>query len=264
MNMYARLFGSVVVVLLFTSAASASLIAYNDFGGSTDYGGGNGTGYLGGNVTAFTKSTGGFLKDYATGLTTSVNMSLSCGTLAWTAYQGAALAAGKDAYNVFNGIVNPYGLIGSNSSGASYGPYTITFTGLNAGEKYDIVLYGDRAWPGTPVPDATTRASDAYTISGAAAYQNISSTGISGATATMNVGNNTAAGYVAHYTNIQPGGVNNNSFTITLTSPNVDGDGAWRLNAMRLEAIDAVPEPVTLGLLGLGGLGILLRRRSAR
>jgi len=249
MNVYVRLFGSVVAVLLFTSAASASLIAYNDFGGS-------GSGYLGGNVTAFKLSSGGLLKDYATGVTSGVTMSLSCGSSAWMSESyGAPLASGKDAYNVFNGIVNPVSMTASNSTGSGYGPYTITFTGLNASEKYDIVLYGDRAWTGGG--GVTENTSNVYTISGAAAYENISSTGVSGATATMNCGNNTATGYVAHYTNIQPGP--GNSFTITLTASG--GDGAWRLNAMRLEI---VPEPMTLGLLGLGGLGVLLRRRSAK
>jgi len=233
----------VALVLLMTSAAPAGFICYNDFGGT-------GSGYSGGNVTAFTGATGGTLIDYDTGASTGITMALDTGGGYWFRDEGG-MTAGTPAYDVFNGKVNVAGQMGN----ANASPYVITFTGLDPSGLYEVVLFGDRSFFDPP----TGATLNVYTISDtetASSFTNVSSGTISGAnneTATMNVGNNTPTGYIGHYTNIRSG--SDGDFRITVTA--AGGDSAWRLNAMAL-----MPEPATLALLGLGLAGCLRRFRK--
>jgi hypothetical protein len=59
---------------------------------------------------------------------------------------------------------------------------------------------------------------------------------------------------VAHYANVVPSATGSFSLNLMLTS----GDTSGRINGIRLAV---VPEPASLGLIGLGGLGLLARRR---
>ena len=232
---HARSLVGISFVLWAATAAHASFAAYNDFGG-TD------SGYDGGNVTAFTASAGGELIDYDTGESVGVTMSLS------TAIDpaGGALTEGTPAYDYFYGRVNVDGYMYHDYKH----PYTITFTGLDPNKTYEVVLFGDEGAEGLETMNV-------YQILSADSFDNESSGTISGDNneiATMNVGYNSLTGYVAHYTNIQPGA--DGDFMIRIRAGGEDG--IWCLNALRLST--HAPEPSSLALLGIGGM-VLLRRR---
>lgn len=233
---YVYSLAGVSLVLLAATAAQASFVAYNDFGGTE-------SGYDGGYVTAFTGSAGGGLIDYDTGESVGVSMSLS----AAIDPGGGALTEGTPAYDYFHGCVNVDGYMYHDYRH----PYTITFTGLDPNKTYDVVLFGDEGVAGLETMNV-------YQILSADSFDNESSGTISGDNneiATMNVGYNTLTGYVAHYTNIRPGA--DGDFIIRIRA--ASEDGIWCLNALRL----STPEPSSLALLGIGGMVLLRRRRFA-
>ncbi|MBN1787606.1 MAG: PASTA domain-containing protein [Sedimentisphaerales bacterium] len=161
-------------------------------------------------------ASSGELIDYATGTGTGVTASLTeyggvvwqpqvgCLTSCWSG--GYDPAPGTDAYNTFNGIVDMTGTI-------YYGDITgwyvdIDFTGLDPNMTYTFATSASRAKDRTDgLPGYNYRIS-VYTISGVDSATNASTPGVVEYEPTrvrMNTGNNHFEGYVARWTDINPG-----------------------------------------------------------
>lgn len=145
----------------------------------------------------------GFLRDYNSGNVTTVNLSVSGGN--WfnaTTIQGALSDLGTDAYRIFNGKLDTTGVI-------SYGgDIELEFSGMNSARRYEIVVFGNRG-----IPAYTDRLSK-IKIEGALGFKNKSTFGSDFTDANdpeTNIVNgfNTRDGYVARFTDIDPGGDGN-------------------------------------------------------
>lgn len=165
---------------------------------------------IGANVTTFgigggySGPTSGHIVDRGTGADTGVTLTLTeSGGVQWqpsVATGGADTNAGTDAYSVFGGAAN---LRGVTYYGAVGWWVDATFTGLDPYGIYEFVTSANRA-------DATyANRFSKYTISGADSFVNQSSSGVtigdSGASSTFCTGYNTANGYIARWTGINPG-----------------------------------------------------------
>ena len=108
-------------------------IAYNDLSWSA--------GQVNNNITVYTTGQSGLLKDYVTGIDTTVAITIAGGTIDGmnTPIQGSNANSGTDAYNVFSGIVDNLGLISYSATNL-----TFTFTGLDPNLSYEFVLFGNR------------------------------------------------------------------------------------------------------------------------
>ncbi|MBN1673309.1 MAG: hypothetical protein JXR37_19845, partial [Kiritimatiellae bacterium] len=143
------------------------------------------------------------LKDYATGQARPETLAVTGG--AWNGgshtTEGSAAEAGTDAHSVFAGKVDCTGVI---SYGNQVAPVRLAFAGLDPQARYEIVLFGNRNEP------ACTGELSRCRIAGADRFVNLSSANVrpdwSGTADTVIAhGYNTAAGYVARYTLVEPG-----------------------------------------------------------
>jgi hypothetical protein len=184
-------------------------------------------GQLGSNITVYTTGQSGFLRDYATGAATAVRLAISGGTVSdATRAQGSNASSGTDGYNVFNGIVDSVGLISYSAANLSF-----SFTGLDPTLRYEFVLFGNRNV--AAYTDRLTRVA----ISDVVEFTNSSTAGaaFSGPAdpaATIVNGYNTANGYVARFTDVNPG--TDGDMLITVSS----GDGHFYANALMLRAVE--------------------------
>ncbi|MBN1673930.1 MAG: lamin tail domain-containing protein, partial [Kiritimatiellae bacterium] len=200
------------------------------------------------NITTFTTTTGypagvpaGYLKDYATGAATPVQLAVAGGSGVYET-QGAHPATGTDAYAVFNGIVSGAGTI-------SYGTedLTLTFTGLDAAKRYELVLYCDRN--GASYVGDSSRYHVGI-LSGADSFQNTSSLGttlyttsVDEDTTSYNAGYNRPYGYVTRFTQIDPGADGRIVLTVKRNSTLKYYSYA---NAVMLKTVDpAAPPPAS-------------------
>jgi hypothetical protein len=192
--------------MLWAGLANAQWTAYNDC--CT----GSGHPAVKPNVTlysigsGFTGSSSGLLQDFSTGATTNVTASLSQnGGVVWqpdTTTGGNECNVGTDARSVFDPDTT-VSLMGTVYYGSTGWWVDLTFTGLNPAKTYEFVTTANRN-------DATyTDRLAKYTISGADAFTNASSSGTTvgdgGASTTFCTGYNTINGYVARWTGINPG-----------------------------------------------------------
>lgn len=208
------------------------------------------------NITTYTMADSGVLVNYDTGDNTGVSLAIQGGTGPYT-NQGAGASAGTDAHTVFNGIVDCVGVI----SYSSTSNLTFTFSGLDANQKYEVVIFGNRN------NSSYTERTTTNIISGVDSFTNEST---SGATVLTTVdtddttvicnGYNTVNGYVARYSNIDPG--TDGAFVVTL--PMWDGvaeheQGRYYANALMLKTLECGTVIKLSGLkwLGLGLLGAL-------
>lgn len=224
-----------IVSLAVTTAVQGAFVAYNDF--ASPYTGESA------NVTKISiGGSGGTLLDYTTGASTGVTLS-GTGFTGVTSGNNITPGVGTDFYSVFGGIVDQVG--------AAYGATgSMTLSGLNPSALYELVIFGNR--------DYTTNAwQTKLVITGADSFTNTSSAGAT--VMTTNVANDTTilpiingtTGYVARFDAINAG--SDGSIVIQLSAIGTNG----YVNAIRLAE---VPEPATMGLLGLGALAILRRR----
>ncbi|MGI6209895.1 MAG: InlB B-repeat-containing protein, partial [Anaerolineae bacterium] len=185
--------------------APYSWVAYNDLAWAT--------GQPEAKITKYTitGSTSGTLVDYGTGSPVSAQVQISLsGSMTVTASgdrAGSEPASGTDAYDTFHGIVDSTGLVVY--TGGSWS-VTLTFTGLDPARTYTFATTANRDGG---YSDRYSR----FTISGADSATNASTPGvtvISNESVAFNTGENTAEGYVARWTGIQPG--SDGSFTVTV------------------------------------------------
>ncbi|MBA7511636.1 hypothetical protein ES705_03632 [subsurface metagenome] len=175
---------------------SGGWTAYNDLGGPV--------GPSFGNVTNYTSITGetsaGYLVDYADGSTLSAYLSV-VGDLNSHSGQGAMSNEGTDAYDIFYGKIDAYGPLGYDT-----GNHVFTFTGLDPAKKYRFVHFGNRAEVTYTDRFSEIEISDVDSFNtDSSAGVTLSTTTTAGDTAEYCTGYNTANGYVAGWTDINPG-----------------------------------------------------------
>lgn len=195
-----------MVALLGAPAVSASFVAYND----VVYHSSHGT--LQPNVTTYNTGnnspgpSSGVLVDKSTGVSTGVTLSLTySGGVNWEtslSSGGDDCASGTDARSVFD-PASTVSLKGTLVYGSTGWYVDATFTGLNPNGRYEFVTTANRN--NASYTSRVTR----YTISGADGFTNESTPGTvitnGGASTAFSTGANTANGYVARWTDIDPG-----------------------------------------------------------
>ncbi|MBN1674039.1 MAG: fibronectin type III domain-containing protein [Kiritimatiellae bacterium] len=171
--------------------APTAFTAYNDLAWES--------GQLALNITAYSRGQGGALVDYRTGAALGARLSLDSGGSGPYLDQGANAAGGTDAGAVFNGIVDCRGLIAYDAANL-----VMRFSGLDPALSYEVVVFGNR--DNALYTDRITK----NWIGGADSFVNAASAGadFSGpADASTGIANgyNTANGYVARFTEVDPG-----------------------------------------------------------
>lgn len=249
----------VAALCLSVGAAQAAFVAYNDCAWQTGQA-------LPANVTAITGtgsgngSTSGMLKDFGTGTSTGVTMTLSWISVSWNLGQANSVSAGTDAKAVFDGTTVDLNGVGAYKDSAIPSSAQVTFTGLDPAKEYEFVTTANRSG-GSSYADRYTK----FTIQDADAFNNASSSGViirdSGASATFVTGENSAKGYVARWTGIRPGA--DGDFTVWSGNPDAVAPVVLTTKPYVIQAfrLTEIPEPASLGLLSLGGLVVAAYRR---
>ena len=161
------------------------------------------------NITKFTIPdedfpSSGVLVDYATGEETPVTATITASNINFqtdSTYFGAETASGTEAYEMFHDIVDMRGLLQYSSSSSSWN-VEIKFTGLDPAKTYSFATTANRDDSGYDA--RITR----FSISGADDAVNASTEGVTvvdNDAVAFSTGNNTANGYVARWTGINPG-----------------------------------------------------------
>jgi hypothetical protein len=156
----------------------------------------------------------------------------------WTGGYDAAL--GTDARNTFGGIVD---MTGVSYYGAAGWWVDLTLSGLDPAKLYTFATSASRARFNTDGTDYSTRVT-IYTLSGADASSNASTAGvtvISPTSVSFSTGNNHAEGYVARWTDIDPGA--DGSIVIRAEADPLSGNGnsAYSFDVFMLEEIGGEP-----------------------
>ena len=200
------------------------------------------------------------LKNYASGLNTGVTASLTwnAGWVSLTTGSGASTGVGDEA-TYFGSIVNLAGTISYATNHEAEWFIDLTFTGLTAGKTYDFVTTANRNSSSSNYPQRYTK----FTLSGVDSAVNGSSAGaniIDSYNTTFCTGYN-PNGYVARWTNIAAGA--DGAFTVRFGVWDIAqaGGRGYGPSGFVLTEVDAVPEPMTLLLVGAGLIPILRRRR---
>jgi len=177
-------------------------------------------------ITTFSRDSGGALMDHATRSRVRARLDISDGGAGPNAH-GADAAPGTDAHDVFNGIVDCFGLL-------SYGSdLQLTFSELEPGLEYNVVLFGNRDM--SSYTDRFTR----FTIGSADSFVNASSAGASYSgtddpSVRIRNGWNRNEGYVARFRAIAAGP--DNAFEVTVSDGGSAEPPRFYLNALMLEA----------------------------
>ncbi len=173
-------------------------VAYND-GGYID-------GQIATNITTYecyTNGASGLLTDYYTDVNTTVSVSIATSGTINSQLSGDQIGTeaneGTDAYNTFHGLVN---MLGGSRLGSNSSTIQLTFTGLNPDNTYSFATTANRNDDG--YDDRFTR----ITISDAESATNASTSGVTvnnDLSVSFCTGYNTVNGYVARWTDINPG-----------------------------------------------------------
>lgn len=253
---------SLCVVGVLGSQSALGAIAFNDNRGGTTPPGGK-------FVTNYGIADSGSLVDYDSGSTIATYTGAASG---WLNTSGGSIgSSGTPMYNHFNGFLD--------LSQANYGntQAVMTFSGLDPNSSYTVTvaINRDTAGPGGQhwYQEVTIGGVDAFTNTSTLADIGINSNpdtipSISGPsdpstyiTANNNVQANPSTadrvstdGAIVQFSDIDAGA--DGTFTLTL---DLTQGGNQYINGFSLEQV--VPEPASLGLLGLGGLCLLRRRQ---
>ena len=156
-------------------------------------------------------ASGGPLRDFRTGADLPVIATLSGSAgVEFHSDQGADSALGTDARTTFGGVTGMQGSL----QGSGNGWYVdLTFTGLDPEKVYEFATSANRDG-GTAFNTRVSR----FTIQNAEDFTNASTPGVTlhgEDSVSFSTGNNTAAGYVARWTNIRSG--DDGSFNVRVT-----------------------------------------------
>ena len=193
------------------------------------------------NVTSYTYlAVNGALKDFGTGITLPVTVTGTTGEYD-PQNSGGPFAAGTDGYVAFDGIVN---LDGTDELDTLSVFSTVTFDNLDPAFAYTVTLTANRDNP------LYAGARYAKVTIDADAATNASSNGVvvnSNESVSFSVGYNTMNGYVAKWTDIEPG--LDGSFSVTSEWDVAQGTGTentkgYAMSAFRLEATAKGPDMV--------------------
>ncbi|MBN1672145.1 MAG: carbohydrate-binding protein [Kiritimatiellae bacterium] len=202
------------------SKPGGAFVAYNDLAWTN--------GQLAVRITHYTRGESGLLVDYATGSNTPVTLTVSAGGSGPILTQGANASAGTDAADVFAGKVDAGGLVGYASS-----DLVLAFSGLDPARRYEVVLFGNRDVPSYAARTTTTVIGNVATfVNASSAGAAIGTTAVSDDTATIGNGWNTTNGWVARFTQIDPGADGDMTLTVS------DNDTKFYVNALMLRALD--------------------------
>ncbi len=208
--------GNKTVTAQFSPITTTGWTAYNDLAGVASPA----------PATNYHKDQSGPLKDYATGTVLGVSVSVTGGSNNGTG--NGVLPPGTDAYNIFNGKINPADYVLHYTGGA----HVFTFTGLDPSKTYRFVHWADRAYPSYNNTYFLT-----VTISDVTSFNPNSSAGVVIGTTTVPNDNatycvhNSIRGYVAGFTNINPG--SDGDMTITVTG----AQGKWYSGAFMVQEL---------------------------
>lgn len=252
-------------ISLLGSTTQAAFVAYNDC-----IGGGNPT-----NTTMVGSGQTGQLLDFASGTNTGASVQV-VNNLATVGGAGASalFTAGSDAANMFNGKVD------MSTSVIYYGTdgwyVDLIITGLDASKKYNFATSIDR---GDMSPAPAGGYTDRWTV---ISLSDVDASTYAASTGAWKVSDsavsiqsyNTVNGYIAQWTNIQPGA--DGDFLVHFTYATGAAGGQYPTGASQngvrgygpagfmLEEQMAIPEPAGPSLLALGGAALAGRRRARR
>ena len=217
-----------VVPVSGTCTEALPWVAYNDLAWES--------GQLETNITKYTITSGsdsGLLVDYATGvdvpvtatITSSGDLEINTGT-----YGGAETASGTDAYDLFHGIVDMPGVLHYGDLGWWV---EVTFTNLNPLNSYVFATSANR--DGSSYDDRISKfiiqdVDSAVNTSSAGAA--ISTTSITDDTTVFCTGNNTGDGYIARWSNVEPGV--DGDFTVRVESNSSTDEHAYGFSVFML------------------------------
>ena len=159
------------------------------------------------NITTYTLSgsgtSTGLLVDYLTGNETSATVTITASgsptVQTQSDYDGGESSSGTDAYNTFHNITDMNGVVGYGNEGWYV---DLAFSGLSPSQTYTFATTANRD------DTSYTARISRFTISGVDAAVNASTTGVtvnSNESVSFSTGSNTANGYVARWTGINPG-----------------------------------------------------------
>ena len=173
----------------------------------------------------------------------------------------AELTNGISDDNLFNSYL---ALNGPNGDGSPTDNFVLDIAGLGlpfTTNGYDLIIYSDTDRGPTTSGNARTSVFTVTeaggTVSSALTEDDNSAPRVFDGNYILSDGNGAGTDY-SNYTVIS--GLSASSFTLEITSPG--GGGRGGISGFQIVAT-AVPEPTSAALLGLGGLGLVLRRRRS-
>ncbi len=165
--------------------------------------------------------SGAGLRNFDSGAALPVTVSITAGSVA-EATTGLQAASGTDAAHTFSGFANIVGNLRLTTSGASV---VLAFTGLNPARTYTFATSANRANSGASAITIFTLEDVANTslTNASTPGVTISTALIEGDTSAFNTADNTASGYVARWSGVQPGA--DGDFTVRFTPSGSEGYG---------------------------------------
>jgi len=248
-------FACIAVALMLVPCFAHAYVwrAYNDFNWQP--------GDPSNNVNQFTApgegTASGELIDYDTGLGLGVNLAVVEAQGQWTRAGGASPFVGTDGYNILEQYAG-----GPNNLESTMGDgdqLRIDISGLDTNLMYNIYIMGVN---GNPAYNHRLTDFDLDSqVGGTGGGDTDHSVGIYSNQgidhAWIRCGENTTNGYVAGWRNLEPG--SDGLLQVQAMNRTLLGSSRGYVNSMMIEAI---PEPTTVALFGLGGLLLMARRKK--
>jgi len=224
-----------VGLVLAAGVAQAAFVAYHDLGGTTADAPGAYVTDQGADATQTIR-----LRNFADNADTGVDFNITGanGSQENTSSAHRYPNAGTDAAAIFGTAASPIVTHGGSTwEGGNNGSgfTTFTFTGLQADLLYDVAIYGDR--------NASNDGVEEFRIAGTDWHANASSAGtqIDSFTTRLNTRPNSANGYVARWTNVNPG--SDGTFSVEIDPEVTSASNIAYLTAMRLQTAPLVEVP---------------------